>query len=49
MKIKAGMNLTVHPTAANRTVWAGLTDNYIITESGPGPCIHKDPKQIIVI
>jgi hypothetical protein len=30
-------------------VWAGLTDNYIITESGPGPCIHKDPKQIIVI
>jgi len=49
MKIRAGMNLTVHPTAASRTVWAGLTDNYIITESGPGPCIHKDPKQIIVI
>jgi Xaa-Pro aminopeptidase len=49
MKIKAGMNLTVHPTAANRTVWAGLTDNYIITESGPGSCIHKNPKKIIVI
>ena len=49
MKIKAGMNLTVHPTAANRTVWVGLTDNYIITDSGPGPCILKDPKEIIVI
>ena len=49
MKIQVGMNLTVHPTAANRTVWAGLTDNFIITESGPGPCIHKNPKEIIVI
>jgi len=49
MKIKAGMNITVHPTAANKTVWAGITDNYIITDSGPGPCLHKTPKEIIVI
>jgi Xaa-Pro aminopeptidase len=49
MKIQAGMNLTVHPTASNRTVWAGLTDNFIITESGPGPCIHNTPKKIIEI
>jgi Xaa-Pro aminopeptidase len=49
MKIKTGMNLTVHPTATNQTVWAGLTDNYIITEKGPGPCIHKTPKEIIVL
>lgn len=49
MIIKSGMNLTVHPTAANNRVWAGITDNYIITESGAGPCIHKTPKEIIVI
>ena len=49
MKIKAGMNITVHPSAANKTVWAGITDNYIVTESGPGPCIHKFPKEIIVL
>ncbi len=49
MKIKAGMNITVHPTATNKTVWAGITDNYIITDSGPGPCTHKTPKEIIVI
>ena len=49
MKIKTGMNITVHPTATNKTVWAGLTDNYIITGKGPGPCIHKTPKEAIVI
>ena len=49
MKIKPGMNIVVHPTAANRNVWAGLTDNYIITESGPGLCIHKTPKEVIIV
>ncbi len=49
MKIKPGMNIVVHPTAANKNVWAGLTDNYIITESGPGPCIHKTPKEVLVV
>jgi tripartite-type tricarboxylate transporter receptor subunit TctC len=49
MKIKSGMNITVHPTATNKTVWAGVTDNYIVTEIGAGPCIHKTPKEIIVI
>ncbi len=49
MKMQAGMNIVVHPTAANKNVWAGLTDNYIIGESGPGPCIHKTPKEIIVL
>ena len=49
MKIKSGMNITVHPTTANKTVWAGVTDNYIVTEIGAGPCIHKTPKEIIII
>lgn len=49
MKIKSGMNITVHPTATNKTVWAGVTDNYIITEVGVGPCLHKTPKEIIVV
>ena len=49
MKIQAGMNLTVHPVATNERVWAGVTDNYIVTESGAGPCIHKCPKEIFVI
>jgi hypothetical protein len=49
MKIERGMNIAVHPTAANMTVWAGVTDNYIVTESGVSPCLHKTPKEIIVV
>jgi Xaa-Pro aminopeptidase len=49
MKIKAGMNLTVHPAAVTESVWGSLTDNYLVTEGGAGPCIHKTPKEIIVI
>jgi len=49
MKIQAGMNITVHPSATNNSVWACFTDNYIITESGAGPCIHETPKKIIVV
>ncbi len=49
MKIKAGMNLTVHPTATNQQAWAGATDNYLVTENGVSPCLHKTPKEIIVV
>ncbi len=49
MKIKAGMNLTVHPNAINQKVWAGITDNYFVTENGLSECIHKTPKQVLVI
>jgi len=49
MKIKAGMNITVHPAAANSTVWGALTDNYLATETGVSPCLHQTPKEIIVV
>jgi Xaa-Pro aminopeptidase len=49
MKIKAGMNLTVHPTATNERAWAGATDNYLVTENGVSPCLHKTPQEIIVV
>ena len=49
MPIKAGMNLTVHPTTVSETAWAGATDNYFVGESGVGPCLHKTPKEIIVV
>jgi Xaa-Pro aminopeptidase len=47
--IHPGMNIAVHPCAANHTVWAGVCDNYIIGPDGPGECIHKTPKNLIVI
>jgi len=49
MKIQAGMNITVHPAAATATVWAGICDNYLVMEDGVSECLHKTPKEIIVI
>lgn len=46
MKIAANMNIAVHPIAVGKRASAILTDNYIVTESGVGPCIHKTPKKI---
>ncbi|MBM4276527.1 MAG: aminopeptidase P family protein [Deltaproteobacteria bacterium] len=49
MRIKAGMNITVHPAATNQTVWATVCDNYLVTEEGVGPCLHQTPKEIIIV
>lgn len=49
MPIQAGMNLTIHPTAAHERVWAGVTDNYLVTATGVSDCIHRTPKEIIVL
>ena len=49
MKIQANMNLTVHPTAVNERVWVGVTDNYLVTESGVSECLHRTPKEILVV
>ncbi len=50
-KLKAGMNIAVHPyaRAVTQTVSACICDNWIIGETGPGACLHKTPKEIIVI
>jgi len=49
MKIQVGMNLAVHPVGKSRNVWTTLCDNYLITESGVAPCLHKTPKNMIVL
>jgi Xaa-Pro aminopeptidase len=49
MEIKVGMNLAVHPTASNETVWATVVDNYLLTENGVSPCLHETPKEIIIV
>ena len=49
MPIRASISMTVHPGAVNDTVWATVCDNYIVTENGPGPCLHKTPKEIIAV
>ena len=49
MKIKAGMNIAVHPVAKKDTIWASVCDNYLITETGVSSCLHKTPKEIIIV
>jgi len=49
LAIQPGMNLTIHPTACNERVWGGICDNYLMTKSGPGECLHQTPKEIIVL
>ena len=49
MKVQAGMNIAVHPVGKNSRVWTTLCDNYLVTENGVGPCLHKTPKEIIIV
>jgi Xaa-Pro aminopeptidase len=49
MKIAAGMNLAVHPVASNSGVWTTLCDNYLVTETGVSECLHKTPKEIMIV
>ena len=49
MKLKANMNMTVHPITASKTVFAWMCDNYMITESGASECLHKTPKKVFEV
>lgn len=49
MTLKERMNITVHPAVMTSKVWATVCDNYIIGPDGPEECLHKTPKEIIVI
>ena len=49
MKIQAGMNIAVHPNGKNSRVWISTCDNYLVTAAGASECLHKTPKDIIIV
>lgn len=49
MKLKARMNITVHPIIGSDRVWVWVCDNYLITESGVSDCLHRTPQKIFEI
>jgi len=49
MKLKPNMNITVHPTIGTDRLWVWVCDNYLVTETGPSPCLHKVPQQIFSV
>jgi Xaa-Pro aminopeptidase len=48
-KLKAGMNIAIHPLVVRKDVFTVVGDNYIIGKDGVEPCLHKFPKEIVVI
>ncbi len=49
MKLKANMNITIHPIAASKTAFAWVCDNYLVTDHGASECLHKTPKKIFEV
>jgi len=49
MKLKPGMNITVHPTVSSSTYWLSLWDNWLITETGVSERLHKTPQEIFSV
>ncbi len=49
MKLKANMNIVVHPTIASQRIWVSVCDNYLIRDIGISPCLHKTPQEIFEI
>jgi Xaa-Pro aminopeptidase len=48
MKLKARMNITVHPIIGSDKVWVWVCDNYLITETGI-EALHRSPQRIFEI
>jgi Xaa-Pro aminopeptidase len=49
MALKPRMSIAVHPAATTKTVWCTVCDNYMVGPNGPGECLHKMSKELIVI
>jgi Xaa-Pro aminopeptidase len=49
MKLRANMNIAIHPMSATKTVFAWICDNYLVTEGGASECLHKTPKKIFEV
>ena len=49
MKLKANMNITVHPITGSSTIWVSIWDNWLITETGVSERLHKTPQDIFSV
>jgi Xaa-Pro aminopeptidase len=49
MKLKANMNITVHPIIASSRYWLSIWDNWLITETGVSDRLHKTPQEIFSV
>ena len=49
MKLKANMNITVHPLVASSRYWLSIWDNWLVTETGVSERLHKTPQEIFSV
>jgi Xaa-Pro aminopeptidase len=49
MKLKANMNITVHPTIGSSRIWVSMWDNWLITETGVSDRLHKMAQDIFPV
>jgi Xaa-Pro aminopeptidase len=49
MKIKAGMNIAIHPTVASAKASAQVCDNYIVQEKGEPLRLHTAAHKIYIV
>jgi Xaa-Pro aminopeptidase len=49
MKLKANMNITVHPTIGSSRIWVSMWDNWLITETGVSERLHKMAQDIFPV
>ena len=49
MKMRANMNISVHPTVATASLWVCNSDNYLIGRKGAAKRLHKTPREIFTV
>jgi Xaa-Pro aminopeptidase len=49
MKLKARMNITVHPIIGSDKIWVWVCDNYLIKDSGDAEPLHKSPQEVFML
>lgn len=47
MSIEEHMAIVVHPGILNQRMFVHNTELYLIESDGPGPCLHKTPREIV--
>ena len=48
MKVKANMNIAVHPCVISKNAYAQVCSNFLVPESGAPESLHKTPQKIFI-
>jgi Xaa-Pro aminopeptidase len=49
MRLRANMNLAIHPGYETERLFAVICDNYVLEETGPSACLHRTEKRVFEI